>query len=70
MLLSLIPLAAVGLFAAEPLIGIFGMEPEVTVIGADYLRIVMGTVVMLTLMLLSSGVCGVPAIREHPCLSP
>lgn len=51
-----LPLAAAGLFAAEPLIGIFGMEPEVTTIGADYLRVVMGTVVMLSLMLLSSGV--------------
>ncbi len=51
-----IPLAAIGIFAAEPLIGIFGMEAEVTQIGADYLRVVMGTVVVLTLMLLSSGV--------------
>ncbi len=51
-----IPLAVIGLFAATPLIGIFDMEPAVTAIGADYLQIVMGTVVMLTLMLLSSGV--------------
>lgn len=51
-----LPLAAAGLFAAEPLIGIFGMEADVTAIGADYLRVVMGTVVMLSLMLLSSGV--------------
>lgn len=51
-----IPLAAIGLFAADPLIGIMGMEPEVNAIGAGYLRIVMGTVVVLTLMILSSGV--------------
>lgn len=51
-----LPLAAIGLFAATPLVAIFGMEPEVTAIGAGYLQIVMGTVVMLTLMLLSSGV--------------
>lgn len=51
-----IPLAALGLFAAEPLIAIFGMEPAVSTIGSDYLRIVMGTVVMLALMILSSGV--------------
>ncbi|HXF61905.1 MAG TPA: MATE family efflux transporter [Caldilineaceae bacterium] len=51
-----IPLALAGLFAAEPLIAIFGMEPEVSAIGADYLRVVMGTVVFLTLMLLSGGV--------------
>ena len=51
-----VPLATVGLFAATPLVGIFGMESDVTAIGAGYLQIVMGTVVMLTLMLLSSGV--------------
>jgi putative MATE family efflux protein len=51
-----IPLALLGLFAAEPLMAIFGMEPEVTAIGADYLRVTMGTVVFLTLMLLGSGV--------------
>lgn len=32
------------------------MEPEVTAIGADYLRVVMGTVVISSSMLLSSGV--------------
>jgi len=51
-----IPLALVGLFAAEPLMRVFGMEPAVNQIGADYLRVVMGTVVVLTLMLLSSSV--------------
>ncbi len=38
------------------LIAVFGMEPEVTEIGADYLRVTMGTVVVLSLMFLSSGV--------------
>ncbi len=51
-----IPLALVGLLAAEPLMSIFGMEPAVDQIGADYLRVVMGTVIVLTLMLLSSSV--------------
>ncbi len=51
-----IPLIAIGLWAAEPIISIFGMEPEVTAMGADYLRVTMGTVVVLTLSLLSGGV--------------
>ncbi|MCC6454334.1 MAG: MATE family efflux transporter [Caldilineaceae bacterium] len=51
-----IPLLLIGLIAAEPLIGIFGMEPEYTQIGADYLRVTMGTLSVLTLMLLGSGV--------------
>lgn len=51
-----IPLVIVGLLAAESLIAVFGMEPEVTEIGADYLRVTMGTVIVLSLMFLSSGV--------------
>lgn len=51
-----IPLVIVGLSFAEALIGFFGMEPEVTEIGADYLRVTMGTVVVLSLMILGSGV--------------
>ena len=51
-----IPLSLVGLFAAEPLIAIFGMEPEVTAVGVDYLRVTMGTVLVLTLSLLGGGV--------------
>jgi multidrug resistance protein, MATE family len=51
-----IPLVIIGLVAAEPLIAAFGMEPEVTAIGAAYLRVTMGTVVVLSLMILGSGV--------------
>lgn len=51
-----IPLLLVGLFAAEPIISIFGMEPEPSRIGADYLRVTMGTLSVLTLMLLGGGV--------------
>lgn len=51
-----VPLVIVGLLAAETLIAAFGMEPEVTEIGADYLRVTMGTVIVLSLMFLSSGV--------------
>lgn len=51
-----IPLVVLGMWAAEPIIGIFGMEPAVTQMGADYLRVTMGTVVVLTLSLLGGGV--------------
>ena len=51
-----IPLLLIGLVAAEPIIGIFGMEPEPTKVGADYLRVTMGTLSVLTLMLLGGGV--------------
>ena len=51
-----IPLLMIGLFAADPIIGIFGMEPEPSKIGADYLRVTMGTLSVLTLMLLGGGV--------------
>jgi putative MATE family efflux protein len=51
-----IPLLLIGLIAAEPIISIFGMEPEPSKIGADYLRVTMGTLSVLTLMLLGGGV--------------
>jgi len=51
-----IPLILVGLFAAEPIIAIFGMEPEVSAIGVEYLQVTMGTVVILTLLVLGGGV--------------
>lgn len=50
------PLLLIGLFAAEPIISIFGMEPEPSRIGADYLRVTMGTLSVLTLMILGGGV--------------
>lgn len=51
-----IPMVAAGLLLAEPLIAVFGMEPEVAAIGVDYLRVTMGTVAVLTLLLLGGGV--------------
>lgn len=51
-----IPLLLVGLFAADPIISIFGMEEEPSRIGADYLRVTMGTLSVLTLLMLGGGV--------------
>ena len=51
-----IPFVILGSVAAEPLMSIFGMEPEVTKIGADYLRVTMVTIPVLTSMLLGGGV--------------
>jgi putative MATE family efflux protein len=51
-----IPLLLIGLIAADPIISIFGMEPEPSQIGADYLRVTMGTLSVLTLMVLGGGV--------------
>jgi putative MATE family efflux protein len=51
-----VPLALVGLGLADPIIGIFGMEAEVARIGADYLRVTMGTVVVLVALILGGGV--------------
>ena len=51
-----VPLALVGVFLASPIIGIFGMEPEVARIGTDYLRVTMGTVVVLVALLIGGGV--------------
>ena len=51
-----IPLLLAGIFAAEPIMSIFAMEPEPTQIGADYLRVMMGTGAVLTLLLLGGGV--------------
>jgi putative MATE family efflux protein len=51
-----VPLALVGLGLADPIISIFDMEPDVARIGADYLRVTMGTVVVLVLLILGGGV--------------
>jgi multidrug resistance protein, MATE family len=51
-----LPLIAAGLFFSGPIIAIFGMEPEVSAIGRDYLQVTMGTVAVLTLLLLGGGV--------------
>lgn len=51
-----IPLVLIGLFASGPIMSIFMMEPEVTAIGREYLQVTMGTVAVLTLLLLGGGV--------------
>lgn len=51
-----VPLALVGLLLADPIIGVFGMETGVAQIGADYLRVTMGTVVVLVALLIGGGV--------------
>lgn len=50
-----VPLAIIGLVLADPLIGIFGMEPDVAKIGVDYLRVTMGTVVVLVALIIGGG---------------
>ena len=51
-----VPLAYVGWEWALPIMGVFGMEPAVTQIGADYLRVTMGTVVVLVTLIIGGGV--------------
>ena len=51
-----IPMVALSLPLTESIVGIFRMEPEVTQIGIEYLQVTMGTVVVLTLMMLMGGV--------------
>jgi MATE family multidrug resistance protein len=54
-LLSL-PLAVLGFWLAGPIIGIFGVDADVAQIGTDYLRVAMGTVVVLVALLIGGGV--------------
>jgi putative MATE family efflux protein len=51
-----IPLALVGFWLAGPIMGIFGLAPEVAQIGTDYLRVAMGTGVVLVALLIGGGV--------------
>jgi putative MATE family efflux protein len=50
------PLILVGLFFSDQLVLVFGMEPAVNAIAADYLRVTMGTVFVLTMLFIGSGV--------------
>jgi putative MATE family efflux protein len=51
-----IPLSLIGIFNAHTLVGIFGMEPAVNAIGAAYLQVTMGTVVVLVMLIIGGGV--------------
>jgi putative MATE family efflux protein len=51
-----IPLSVGGFFLSKPIIGLFGLEPQVAQIGAQYLQVTMGTVVVLVALFIGSGV--------------
>ena len=51
-----VPLAIAGLFLSGPIVAVFGMEVPVARIGADYLRVSMGTVVVLVVLFIGGGV--------------
>ena len=51
-----VPLSLIGLFNAHTLVGVFGMEPAVNAIGAAYLQVTMGTVVVLVMLIIGGGV--------------
>lgn len=51
-----VPLALVGFTLATPIMGIFGLEPDVAQIGAEYLQVAMGTVVVLVALVIGGGV--------------
>ncbi len=50
-----VPLALGGLLLAGPIMSIFGMAPEVARIGTAYLRVTMGTVVVLVALVIGGG---------------
>ena len=51
-----IPLAIGGLLLARPIVAMFGLEPAVAAIGAQYLQVTMGTVVVLVGLFIGGGV--------------
>jgi putative MATE family efflux protein len=51
-----LPLAVGGVISAEFIVGLFGLEPTVTAIGVDYLRVTMGTGVVMAMLLLGGGI--------------
>jgi len=51
-----VPLALVGFVLAGPILSIFRLEPAVQQIGTEYLQVTMGTVVVLTALLIGGGV--------------
>lgn len=51
-----VPLAAAGFALANPILGIFGLAPEVRAVGADYLHVTMGTMVVLVALFIGGGV--------------
>jgi len=51
-----IPLALVGFFLADPILSVFGLAPDVAVIAGEYLKVTMGTVVVLVVLFIGGGV--------------
>jgi multidrug resistance protein, MATE family len=51
-----IPLAAGGFLVPDLVIGLFGLEPAAAAIGVQYMRVTMGTAVVLTGLFIGSGV--------------
>jgi MATE family multidrug resistance protein len=51
-----IPLAIGGLLLARPIVGMYGLAPEAAAISGAYLRVTMGTVVVLVALVIGGGV--------------
>lgn len=51
-----VPIALGGVLLSNPVIALFGVEPEVARVAVDYLRVSMGTVVVLVALLIGGGV--------------
>jgi putative MATE family efflux protein len=51
-----VPLAIAGFSLAPGIIGVFGMAPDVERVGTEYLRVAMGTVVVLVTLVIGGGV--------------
>jgi multidrug resistance protein, MATE family len=51
-----VPLALIGVALSHPVMGLFGLAPEVAEIGAAYMSVTMGTVVVLVALVIGGGV--------------
>ena len=51
-----VPLALAGVVLADPVMALFGLAPDVARIGADFMRVTMGTVVVLVALIIGGGV--------------
>jgi putative MATE family efflux protein len=51
-----LPLSVLGFIFSEPIVGLFGLEPDASRIAVEYLHVTVGTIAVLTVMLLASSV--------------
>ncbi|MFZ1754888.1 MAG: MATE family efflux transporter [Caldilineaceae bacterium] len=51
-----VPLALLGFFLADPILSVFGLEPDVAAVAGEYLKVTMGTVVVLVVLFIGGGV--------------